>query len=201
MLVNGSKLIGTPILSLHTGGTLARVSTNIVDPNDLRVMAFRLDGELLSGEYGDILQSMKVREFSRMGMIIDSIDDLVKREEVVRLDEIMSLNFSLLGLKVETKKGTKLGRVVDFVVTTDDFLVMQLVVKRPAIKALVDPELIIGRSQITEVTDDKIIVKDEEAKIRKELRQKDFVPNFVNPFREPNFAPTHNQSPDELDTE
>ena len=50
---------------------------------------------------------------------------------------------------------------------------------------LVDPELIIPRKEIVEVNDYKIIVKDEEEKIRKKAVKEDFIPNFVNPFREP----------------
>ena len=65
---------------------------------------------------------------------------------------------------------------------------LQLVVKRPAVKALIDPELIVPRKQIVEVNDYKIIVKDEEEKIRKRAEHEDFIPNFVNPFREPDFS-------------
>ena len=199
--MNALKLKNCPVLSLHTGSPIARVESLIVDPNDLKIVAFKVAGPLIRGEVGDILQASSVREFSNIGMIIDSIDELVVQEDVIKLDELMRLNFSLVGLKVETKKGTKLGRVIDYTVTTSDFMVLQLVVRRPTVKALIDPELVIARSQITEVDDYKVVVKDEEAKIKKDARTKDFVPNFVNPFREPSFSPAHSQSPDEPSTE
>ena len=130
-------------------------------------------------------------------MIIDSTDELVNPGDVIRLDEIMNLHFDVVGLKAVTKRGTKLGKVKDFTVTTDDFKLMQIIVERPPLKALLDPELVIGRSEITEVTDYKIIFKDEEEKIRKKAVKEDFIPNFVNPFRKPDLDPVKAQRSDE----
>lgn len=202
MLISGLQLIGTHVLSLHVGGAIAQITNPIIDPNDLRVVAFEVSGPQVGGENGNILETKSIREFSEMGMIVDSIDELVKREDIVRLDEIMKLNFHLFGLKVVGKTGRRIGKVEDFTTDPTTFQIVQLIVKRSAIKGFLDPELIIGRSQIYEVTDDKIILKDENEKSLRNSNSKDFVPNFVNPFRkEPNFAPAHNQTPDEEDTE
>ena len=114
----------------------------------------------------------------------------------------MDLNFFLPGLKVESKRGSKMGKVEDFTVTDNDFMVQQLIVRRPAIKSFLDPELTIPRKEIVEVTDYKVIVKDDEKTIRERALNEDFVPNFVNPFRkkpEPDYAPAQNQNPDEQD--
>lgn len=196
MLIHGSKLKGFPVLSLHLTDQIARTAEPIIDPNNLKVLGFWLEGPLVKKDVGNILETASVREFAPTGMIVDSADDLVSEGEVVKLDEILKLNFSLVGLKVRTKKKTKLGKVVDFTVDATTFDVMQLIVQRPPIKAFLDPELVISRKEVVEVTDDEIIVKDEEEKIRKKAMKEDFVPNFVNPFREPNFAPADSQSPD-----
>jgi uncharacterized protein YrrD len=50
MLINGSRLIGCPILSLHVGGAVANVSDIIVDPNDLKIIGFQVSGPLVRGE-------------------------------------------------------------------------------------------------------------------------------------------------------
>lgn len=189
MLLNGSRLINTPILSLHIGGQIARVTDEIVDPENLKIIALFVDGpQTGDGEHGDILDVRSIREYSGLGIIIDSIDDLVEKEDVIKISKIIDLNFSLIGLTVKTKKGTKLGKVIDYTFDPESFSVLQLIVKRPAIKSILDPELVIGRSEITEVNDYEIIVKDEEDKIRKRSQKQDFVPNFVNPFREGAFA-------------
>lgn len=178
------------MLSLHVGGPIAWVDAEVVDPEKLKIVAFYVSGPAIQNdpEVGDILESRDVREFSNLGMIIDSAETFVNEGDVAKLDKILALNFSLIGLKVETKKGTKLGKIIDFVVDTETFMVHQLVVKRPLAKALIDPELIVPRKEIVEVNDYKIIVKDEEEKIRKKAVKEDFIPNFVNPFREPDFS-------------
>ena len=102
-------------------------------------------------------------------------------------------------MKVESKKGAKLGKVSRYLVNTENFMVQQFVVQRPFMKSFLDPELLIGRSEITKVTNDKIIVKDEEDKIKKGVAREDFVPNFVNPFRKPNPLRADSRTLDEQD--
>ena len=190
MLMSASRLVNYPVLSLHVGGPIAWVNSIIVDPEKLKIIAFNVGGPAVKNdpEAGNILEVSDVREFADSGMIVDSIEDFVSHGDVIKLDKVMELNFELNGLKVETKHGTKLGKIIDYIVDTETFTVHQLVVKRPVIKALVDPELIIPRKEIVEVNDYKIIVKDEEEKIRKRATREEFVPNFVNPFREPDFS-------------
>ena len=189
MLLKSSRLIGCPVLSLHLGGPIGRVVSEVVDPENLKIIALNVDGpQTNDGEHGDILDLRSVREFSNIGMIIDSIDDLVSRGDVIKLDEIMDLNFNVIGLEVKTKKGTKLGKVIDYSFDPNTMEIVQFTVKRPLMKSFIDPELIIGRSQIKEVNDYELIVKDEEEKVKKESGRKDFVPNFVNPFRDGKLA-------------
>lgn len=190
MLINNSRLVGCPILSLHVGGQIASVIETIVDPNTLKIVACRVDGPLVGREVGEILPVASIREFSRLGMIVDSADDFVEADDVVRIRDLLRLNFSLLGLKAETKKGNKLGKVSDFTVDPEGWQIQQLIVQRPMIQSLLDPELMIARSQIAEINDYKVIVKDSKAKAKARAKAPaaKFSPNFVNPFREPDFA-------------
>ena len=195
-----SRLINAPVLSVQAGGTIGRIEYSIVDPNNLKVIAFRLSGPLIDRNQ-NILDVRSIREYSNFGFVIDDIDELVRPEDVIKIAEILKLNFDLNTLKAETKKGSKLGKVQDYTVTSEDFIVQQIIVKRPAIKSFVDPELTISRKEIVEVTDYKIIIKDEEKTLKKKAEKEEFVPNFVNPFRnhEPGFAPADTKNPDAED--
>lgn len=184
MLVTNSRLINTPVLSVQAGGIIAYVSSTIVDPNDLKIIAFRLTGPLINQSQTDILDVQSIREYSSLGIVIDDIDELVTDDDVIKISKILELNFDLLNLKVETKKGSKLGHVLDFTVTDEDFVVQQIIVKRPLVKSFLDPELTISRKEIVEITDYKVIIKDEEKTIKKKAAKEEFVPNFVNPFRQ-----------------
>ena len=191
MLVYNSRLTGTPILSVQAGGPIGQISSSIVDPDNLQIIAFRLTGPVINPDQ-NILDAKSIREYSEYGMVIDSVDELVSSSDVIKIKQVLELNFDLLTLKVETKKGSKLGQIIDFTANADNFLVQQIIVKRPIMKRLVDPELTIPRKEIVEVTDYKIIVRDEEKTIKKRAENEDFVPNFVNPFRktEPGYAPS-----------
>ena len=189
MLVINSRLLGTPVLSVQAGGPIANVVGTVVDPDELKVLAFRLEGPLVNRNNANLLDVRSIREYSNFGMVIDNIDELIADDDVIKIANVLELNFDLLGLKVKTKKGTKLGHITDFSVTSEDFIVQQIIVKRPIVKAIVDPELTISRKEIVEVNDYEVIVKDEEKVLKARAEKEDFVPNFVNPFREQGFAP------------
>ena len=188
MLIDQSSLIRCPVLSVHVGQAIAETTFPVIDPNDLKIIAFELAGGVVGGDVGDILRTESIREFGNLGLIVDSEDVFVNRMDVIKIDETMALEFRLVGLKVVTKKGTKLGKVVSFTVDSQTFEIMQIIVKRPTLKSFIDPELVISRNEIIEVDDYTVTVKDEEAKIRKRATKEDFVPNFVNPFKQPGFA-------------
>ncbi|MBR2766692.1 PRC-barrel domain-containing protein [Candidatus Saccharibacteria bacterium] len=200
MLVMNSRLLGAPVLSVQAGGPIGRIVDAIIDPDNLSVIAFHIDGPPINKQQ-NILDVRSVREYSSYGFVIDDIDELVSPDDVIRINNILKLNFNLLSLKVETKKGSKLGKVQDFTLTSEDFIIQQIIVKRPMIKSLNDPELTIPRNEIVEITDYKIIVKEEEKTIKKKAEKQEFVPNFVNPFREsqPGFAPADTKTPDAQD--
>jgi sporulation protein YlmC with PRC-barrel domain len=201
MLVVGSNLIDKPVLSLHIGGEVARLSRAIVDPDNLKIIGYEVNGPLIRGEVGNVLLIEDVRELAPSGLIVDSIDDFVHRSDVIKIDQIMSLNFNLVGLKVETKSGQKIGKISDYTLDTGSFMVYQLVVKRPAMKALIDPELTINRSQIVEINDHKVIIKNDKEEVKVPAAKKEsgeeFVPNFVNPFRKPAYEQARTKTPNE----
>ena len=201
MLIAASRLIGTPVLSMQATAQIAAVDSVIVDPNSLKIIAFALGGGVVGKSPAYILDSKSIREYSRYGIVIDTIEELVEPSDVIKISEVLKLNFNLVGLKVETKKGSQLGKVSDFTVTDDNFTVQQIIVKRPLIKSLVDPELTIPRKEIIEINDYKVIIKDEEKVIKEKAEKEDFIPNFVNPFRksEQDLSPADNQNPADID--
>lgn len=192
MLIEGSKLLKYPILSLHTASRIAGVKGLVIDPNFLKVVAFEISA--VSSKQRLFLEASSVREFSKMGMIVDSDEEFVEKDDVIKLKETIDLGFSLDNMKVVSKKKAILGRIEDFIINTEDFQIMQLIVKRPIYKALIDPELVIGRSDIHEINDNEIIVKSEEGTIMKKSGTLDFVPNFVNPFKDGKYIARGNEN-------
>ena len=202
MLIYNSRLKDTPVLSIQDGGRVADIVSPVVDPNKLKIVAFTITGPIIDLS-NNILDGSSIREYSQLGIIVDNTEEFVSADDVVRIKKILELNFNLIGLKVITKKGSKLGHVIDFTFDADSLIIQQIIVKRPALKSFIDSELTIHRREIIEITDYKIIVKDEERVIKARATKEDFVPNFVNPFRNPEqgFAPADSRTPADKDTE
>ena len=196
MLMVGSNLTNFPVLSLHVGGEIARTKKAIIDPEDLKIIAYTLEGAIIQNDpdVGNILDLADVREMSEKGFIVDSADVFTARDDVIKLDEIMSLDFDLVGLKVIDQRGKKLGKIIDYTIDSGSFMVYQLIVQRPVMASFIDPQLTINRSQIVEIDDFKVTIKHSTSKVKvkkaKEAPEEEFVPNFSNPFRKPDYAPS-----------
>lgn len=195
MLLIGSKVANMPVLSLHVGGPIAEIHEAVIDPEDLKVIAYTLDGPIIRNdpEVGNILDTQDVREISSSGLIVDSADRFTTREDVVRFDKVMDLGFRLIGLKVVTTDGKKLGKIIDYTLDSSTFMIYQLIIQRPFMSSLMDPELTINRSQIVEVDDFKVTIKHDKAQVKmpkekKKAEPEEFVPNFTNPFRKPAYT-------------
>ena len=74
MLVYSTKLVGTPVLSVQEGGPLGQINASIVDPDNLKIIAFRLIGPGVDSSR-NLLAAQSIREYSTFGMIIDSEGD------------------------------------------------------------------------------------------------------------------------------
>lgn len=183
MLVLGSRLLQTPVMSLQTGNRLAQTVQPMIDPSNLRIIAYEVDGPLLS-EKPAFIRTADIREYGRLGMIIDSNDELIGLEDVIQIQKLHALEFSLIGLHVVDEHRRKLGKVEDYTLDTGDFLIQQLSVKRGFIHGLTDTGLLINRSQIIEINNTTVIVKAPSVKSAEPVMQS-IRGEFVNPFKSP----------------
>ena len=182
MLILGSRLIGIPIMSLQTGTKLAVTKLPIIDPSNLRVVAYEVDGTMLS-EHPSFIRIADVRELSGVGMIIDSNDEFVGAKDVISIQKLYELGFNPIGMRVIDELKHNLGKVKDYSLETNSFVIQQLNVKPGIIKSLADTELLIHRSQIVEINNQSIIVK---ATVKKLAPIKNIDKlTYLNPFRSP----------------
>jgi sporulation protein YlmC with PRC-barrel domain len=185
MLILSSKLKNTPIMGLQAGTQLALASEPLINPANLQILAYQLEGPSLDNEV-TLLRIADIRELSKLGFIIDSSDEFISPTDVIKINEIYNLNFQLLGMKVVDQKGSKLGTVADYTLSLANFIVQQLIIKRPLLKSFNDPELTVHRSQIIAIDDEKITIKNETEVVKdtQTVKAEDtFTPNYVNPFR------------------
>lgn len=183
MLLLGSRLNSTPVMSLQTGARLAHTTKPIINPANLKILAYQVEGPLLT-QNPMFVRIADIREYGRLGMIIDSNDELIGLDDVIQIEKLYELNFSLIGMVVVDERKHKLGKISDYTIETNNYVIQQLNVNRGFLKGLNDTGLLIHRSQIVEINDKEIVVKSATKKSVEPIMQS-FRGEFVNPFRKP----------------
>ncbi len=193
MLLSSTRLIDTPVMSLQTGGQLARTKSPVIDPRNLTILAYELAGPLLN-EHPSFLRIIDVRELSNLGLIVDSSDEFIGLDDVIKIKEVYEFHFEIIGKNVIDEQKHRLGKVTGYSLEPETFTIVQLNVKRPLLKSFTDTELIIHRSQIVEVDDITITIKNDE---RQHVPVQNGAKTYTNPFRgsvQPEATTTHQSS-------
>lgn len=180
MLVLKERILNVPIMSLQTGTELARTQTPIIDPRELKIVAFYCQGSSLDINPA-ILNVEDIREVSGLGFIVDDADVLMSPDDLVRLKQILGYNFVLDGKHVIEENGRKIGKVANYTVDTKSFFIMQLHAQPGLLNAWDTAEVLIGRTQIIEVTDTSVIVRS--AVVRDATPAKKLEHLVTNPFK------------------
>jgi hypothetical protein len=189
MLIPSTDLLNLPVLSLRSGSKLATVSKLIINPYDLTIQALKLTGRQLDNPKDSYLLPEDIREISHLGIIINDSEDLVSSVDVLRLQQTLDLRFELINLPVIDKQRRKVGKVLNYNLIAENMMIYQLVVQRPLFKDFFDPTILIHRSQIAELSQNKVVIKNSLNQLR-ELERQDAIDSFVNPFRSTKSAKT-----------
>lgn len=152
------SLLNRPVVSLRSGSQVAMAAKPVINPHNLKILGWWC--KMPSGQTR-VLLAEDVRELVPDGLAINDEEDLCTPEDLVRHREILDIGFDLIDKPVRTKR-QKLGKVSDFSYN-DGMFVQKLYVARPLRKVFTtDDTLLIDRSQILEVTDHYILVRDTE---------------------------------------
>ena len=180
-------MLGAPVMSLQTGQPLARLDAAIVDPRNLKIVAFYVSGPMVDFSPA-VVFAEDIREFGELGAIVDSSDNILSPDGMVRLGEIIDFRFELDNLWVIDDHRHKLGRVEDYTLDPETFMVQQLYLKPTAMKSIAITNLTVSRAQIIAIDNQKITVKAptvQEKLVQKVAKTAPIVGDFENPFRKP----------------
>ena len=180
MLITGSQLTNTPVMSLQTGKELAIAAVAIINPHNLSIIAYKLEGQHLDHD-PSYLRIADMRELGTLGMIVDSSDEFVEPDDIITDKDIYDLEYTLAGKHVIDENKKTVGKVIDYVVDVESFMIQQLTVKRPLLKSFTHDELLVHRSQIIEVNDTTIIIKSGMSRVKAVAASSK---QLVNPFRQ-----------------
>lgn len=154
------SLLNQPVMSLRTGSQIALAVEPVINPHNLKVMGWWCKGT--SGKLL-VLLAEDIRELMPGGLAVNDEEALSAPEDLVRHKEILDIHFELMDKPVRTKR-QKIGKVTDYSYNEGMF-VQKLYVSKPLHKVFTTEDTaIIDRTQILEVTDHYILVRDTEIK-------------------------------------
>lgn len=154
-----NSFLNLPILSLRNGAQIALTTGFVINPNNLKVDAFFCkQPKKNSPEL--ILLAQDIRDFMPRGIAVNDDSALSDPEDLVRLKDFIKLRFEPIGKKVVTMSGDNIGKVSDYAIDEQSFYIQKLYTSKSIIMNLAGGSLSIDRSQINEITDKKIIIKD-----------------------------------------
>lgn len=163
MMQLSNTFVGRPVLSLRTGTPVATTIDTIINPNNLKIEGFYCNDRFNSSQM--ILLSQDIRDILPQGIVINDHDVLSDPGELVRLKDVLSLHFVLLGKQVDTVSKQKIGKVGDYAVDASSMYIQKIYVSQSVFKSLTNGSLSIDRNQINEITPKRIIINDLEAKV------------------------------------
>jgi sporulation protein YlmC with PRC-barrel domain len=145
------------------GHQVATTLGPVVNPNNLKIEGFYCQ-EIKSRKIR-ILLSQDIRDMMPQGIVINDQDELTDPEELVRLKEILEINFDPLGKQVETTGKEKIGKVSDYSVEIDGLFIQKLYVSQSLFKSFSGGNLGVDRTQIVEITHNVIVINDLHGKV------------------------------------
>lgn len=162
MLQLSGTIINQPVLSLRTGSPVATATAPIINPNNLKIEGFFCQ---LPQRKQLILVSQDIRDVLPQGIVVNDVDVLADAHELVRLQPIINLNFSLLNKQVVTVSKHKVGKVTDFSTDTSSMFIQKLYVSQPLWRNPSGGNLGVDRTQIVEINGKEIVINDLEGKV------------------------------------
>ena len=164
MLRLSASLLNQPVLSLRLGGPIGTAIEPIINPHNLKIIGWWCK---TPGNGREVLLADNVREFTPGGMAVNDEEALSTADDLVRYQEVLETGFQLIDKLVKTKRH-KLGKVSDYSYN-EGLFVQKLYVSRSLTKVFTNEStLVIDRTQILEVTDQYILVRDTEVKVSEE---------------------------------
>ena len=158
------SLLNRPVMSLRSGGQIAVASEPIINPHNLKILGWWCKAK---GNSQQVLLAEDVREIMATGLAVNDQDDLISPSDLVRHREILDIHFQLIDKPVKTKRH-KLGKVSDYSYN-EGLFIQKLYVARSLVKVFTaEDTLIIDRTQIIEVTEEYILVRDADIKATEE---------------------------------
>jgi len=158
MLQLSSSLLNKSVMSLRTGGEIASITAPIINPDNLKIEGFYCEDRYDKKQL--VLLFQDIREILPQGYVVNDHEVLVEPEELIRLKDVIALDFELIGKQVATVSKQKVGKVSDYATETETMMIQKVYVAQSVFKSFTGGSLSVDRNQIQEITPRRIIISD-----------------------------------------
>jgi uncharacterized protein YrrD len=158
MLQLSETVLDKPVLSLRTGSPIGEVLGPIINPNNLKIEGFYCQDNRDSKQL--ILLYQDIRDILPQGIVVNDYDVLAEPDDLVRLREVLDLNFELINKPVETIGREKVGKVNDYAFESATMFIQKIYVSQSILKSFTTGNLSVDRNQIHEITPTKVIINE-----------------------------------------
>lgn len=158
MLQLSNAFANKNVMSLRTGTAVARIIRPIINPNNLKIEGFICQDSFNKQEL--VLLYQDIRELLPQGFVVDDHDVLALPDELVRLHDLLELNFQLIGMQVISQSKERIGKVADFATEVETMFVQKLYISQSVFKTFTGGQLSVDRNQVIEITNHKIVIQD-----------------------------------------
>jgi sporulation protein YlmC with PRC-barrel domain len=158
MLQLSNSLLNKSVLSLRTSAPIATVTGPIINPNNLKIEGFYCQDRYSKKQL--VLLYQDIRDMLPQGYVVNDHDVLSEPAELVRLKDVLALNFELIGKQVVTVGKQKVGKVSDYATEIETMYIQKIYVAQSIMKSFTGGSLSIDRSQINEITPRRVIINE-----------------------------------------
>lgn len=158
MLALGAQFTTKQILSLRTGAPVGTTLAPIINPNNLKIEAWHAEDRF--DKRRGVLLAQDIRDVLAQGFVVNDHDAITDPHELVRLEKLLQINFELVGKPVYTNHKKRIGKVADYSFDKDTFMIHKLYIAESVFKNFSGGTRLIDRSQVIEITDRKIVVRE-----------------------------------------
>lgn len=164
MLKLSNAFINYPVMSLRAGGQIATVVGPVINPDNLKIEAWRVQDRFSKDELYLLVQD--IREVLPIGFAVNDHDSLSAISDLIRLKPLVELDYKIIGKYVTTEDDKQLGKVTDYAIDVDGMLIKKIYCSKGLLKGFTAGERSIDRTQVIETTNTRIIVEDASVKSR-----------------------------------
>lgn len=168
MLRRIESLWGTPVASLQTGATIAYLDLPIINPKNLKIVAFYLSG----GKYtGMMLDVNDIREVTNRIVVINHEDLVTEPDDFIKIAPLINSPYEIFNKCVYNQNDKKIGKVKSYTVNDGDFKIIRLDVAPRLSVGLLDIARVVPREAIIEVAKNYIKINDD-TKVKSKIGSK-----------------------------